>query len=270
MWGPDPDSPQSSWRGGLCEKTNPYLYGAAGLSMRIFSKRKTPSGQSGEFSCSSTSSHLSTRPPTAHLGVWGASAHIRSTGRVQLRGTWDYRHWGEWEPRKAHMARRRESAWTCGSGAAGELGLGMPECWWGRRRAGLGTLSWLQPKHQQNWLGQFEASSLFFFFFFKVILYYYYYFYFFFLLTPSSSLSCFLVQFLFSLPLYLFFLPSFFFYPLNWDKTWNCEKTRAGPKERASQQLRQWNKFHFYYREIARYCIFVLLFFSLFLHHSFY
>ena len=26
MWGPDPDSPPSSWRGGLCERTGPSLY----------------------------------------------------------------------------------------------------------------------------------------------------------------------------------------------------------------------------------------------------
>ena len=40
MTGPDPDSPQSSWRGGLCERTDPSLYGVAGLSMN-FSKRKS-------------------------------------------------------------------------------------------------------------------------------------------------------------------------------------------------------------------------------------
>ena len=49
---------------------------------------------------------------------------------------------------------------------------------------------------------------------FKVIFYYY----FFFVLTPSSSLSCFLVLLLLSLPLYLFFLPPFIFF-LN--KTYN-------------------------------------------------
>ena len=41
MLGPDPDSPRSSWRGGLCERTGPSLYGVAGLSRKIFSKRKS-------------------------------------------------------------------------------------------------------------------------------------------------------------------------------------------------------------------------------------
>ena len=40
MMGPDPASPPSSWRDGLRERTGPSLYGAAGLSRRIFSKRK--------------------------------------------------------------------------------------------------------------------------------------------------------------------------------------------------------------------------------------
>ena len=31
----------SSWRGGLCERTGPSLYGVAGLSRRNFSKRKS-------------------------------------------------------------------------------------------------------------------------------------------------------------------------------------------------------------------------------------
>ena len=38
--GPDLDSPRSSWRDGLCERTGPFLYGVAGLSRRTFSKRK--------------------------------------------------------------------------------------------------------------------------------------------------------------------------------------------------------------------------------------
>ena len=44
VWGPDTGSPRSSQRGGLCERTGPSLYGAAGLSRRIFPKRKRPSG----------------------------------------------------------------------------------------------------------------------------------------------------------------------------------------------------------------------------------
>ena len=43
-WALMPDSTQSSWRGGLCERTGPSLYGVAVLSRRIFSKRKRPWG----------------------------------------------------------------------------------------------------------------------------------------------------------------------------------------------------------------------------------
>ena len=42
MLGPDLDSPWPSWRGGLCKRTGPSLYGVAGLSRRIFPKRKRP------------------------------------------------------------------------------------------------------------------------------------------------------------------------------------------------------------------------------------
>ena len=86
MWDPYPDIPWSSWRGGLCERTGPSLYGVAGLSRRISQKEDTP-GHFGEFSCSSSSSVLSTWPPSTPAGVWrvlspnrkqhlGESAHV--------------------------------------------------------------------------------------------------------------------------------------------------------------------------------------------------
>ena len=63
----------STWRGGLSENGQaiPCTEGVAGLSRRIFSKRKRLSGHFGEFSCSSSSSLLSTGTPTwhSHRGV---------------------------------------------------------------------------------------------------------------------------------------------------------------------------------------------------------
>ena len=83
--GPDLDSPGSSWRGGLCEKTGPSLYGVTGLSRRNISKRKEKrdtQGQFGEFSCSSSSSLLSTWPPSTPVGMWGTPSPHPSHRRV--------------------------------------------------------------------------------------------------------------------------------------------------------------------------------------------
>ena len=60
----DPDSPPPSWRGGLCERTGPSLYGGSHRSeQEDFSpKEKDPLGHFGEFPCSNSSSLLSTPP----------------------------------------------------------------------------------------------------------------------------------------------------------------------------------------------------------------
>ena len=47
-------------------------------------------------------------------------------------------------------------------------------------------------------------------------------------------------------------------------------KTRVGPKEGASQQLRQWDKFHFATTENMQVIVYFIIIFSLFLHLSFY
>ena len=68
MCNPDPDSPQSSWRGGLCERTGPSLYGGScRIEHQDFPKKKNPQGHFGEFPCSNSSSLLFTQPP-AHPG----------------------------------------------------------------------------------------------------------------------------------------------------------------------------------------------------------
>ena len=69
MCNPDSDSPWSSWRGGLCERTGPSLYGGSlRIEQKDFSqKEKDPLGHFGEFPCSNSSSLLSTPPPVGGL-----------------------------------------------------------------------------------------------------------------------------------------------------------------------------------------------------------
>ena len=151
-----------------------------------------------------------------------------------------------------------------------ELGHRLAKSCSGREKIETNSPSaYCSQKDQQNWLGQFETSRrLLLFFFFK---------YFFFLLTSSSSLYFFFYSFFLSLSFYLFFLPppsfsSFFLNSYKWDnKTWNCEKTRAGPKQGASQQMRQWDKFHIATPENSQVIVYLYCYFiSLFLHLSFY
>ena len=136
---PNPDSPQSSWRGGLCERTCPSLYRVAGLSRRIFSKRKRPLGGlwgilQQQVQCPL---HLATWRSRRAVGVikpksyarWGESAHLggpettdtdrvvcitqrdlrpQAPGRVQIKEV----------PVCTPIACRRVSAWICGSGSS--------------------------------------------------------------------------------------------------------------------------------------------------------
>ena len=161
MWGPDPDSPRSGWRGGLCERTGPSLYGVAGLSRRNCSKRKRHSG-----------------------AVWGSllQQQLQSPLHLAARGSQGCR--GHQPTSKAPgRVRTLEGPETTGTEESVH-----------HRRPHMPTYS------------------------------------------PG----------------------------IRWDnKTWNCEKTRVGPKEGASQQLRQWNNFHFATPEkllqvIVYFCISIL------------
>ena len=194
--------------------------GAAGLSRRIFSKRKRPLGALwGILLQQQLQSPL--HPATRRsLGVWGAS-QIRSTRESEhLTGPLGTppRHQGEYTPGGPETTSKAPGSVRTGTST---YSLEDSECLnlWVQRLPWSGTeKSWVRPpesgcsqKHQQNWLGRFEASRLFFFFspcfflsnsFFFIV----------FLLTPSSSLPFFLVLLFLSLPLYLFFLLSFFFF----------------------------------------------------------
>ena len=77
MWDSDPDSPKPSWRGGLCERTGPSLYGGSHRNEQedFSQKEKDPLGHFGEFPCSNSASLLSTPPPIrdyVHLILEGA------------------------------------------------------------------------------------------------------------------------------------------------------------------------------------------------------
>ena len=88
-------------------------------------------------------------------------------------------------------------------------------------------------------------AGFIFFFYSNSLLFFYYFFLSFNMFFLSLLLSCSTPSF----SPFISLLPSIFFFFLNpqkWDnKTWNCEKNKVGPKKGASQQLRQWNKFHF-------------------------
>ena len=101
------------------------------------------------------------------------------------------------------------------------------------------------------------APGFFFFFFLSnslLLLFNFFFFSHFLPLFPSFLIYSFFLSLYISSSFLLFFFNSH-------NKTWNSENTRVGPKDGEAQQLRQWNQFHCCSRELASYCIFVLLFF---------
>ena len=61
------------------------------------------------------------------------------------------------------------------------------------------------------------------------------------------------------------------FYSHKWDnKNWSCERTRVRPKEGSSQQLRQWDKFHFAIPENLQVILYLYYYFFITLHLLFY
>ena len=83
--------PQSSWRGGHCERTGPSLYGAAGLSRRNFSERKSENKETlGDSLGNSPAAAAPVSSPTRLLvlPLWGGGhrAHIRGTKEWEQQG----------------------------------------------------------------------------------------------------------------------------------------------------------------------------------------
>ena len=113
LTGPDGDSPGSTWRGGLCERSGLSLYGVAGLSRRNLSKRKSEKrdtrGQFGEF-CSSHSSLFPTQPHLGGVEGPGESAH---PGGPQPTSEMPGRVHTMKSPALALVAQRRVHTRTC-------------------------------------------------------------------------------------------------------------------------------------------------------------
>ena len=126
----DPDSPQSSWRGGLCERPDPSLYTAASLSRRNFSKRKSEKREHRHsiwhrqlLGNSLAAAALDSSPPSRVLLPWWLGrpyAHTQGPGETAQPNLGDWRLLGNW---------------------AG----GWPSANWEGRRGNQPTLSLLQP-----------------------------------------------------------------------------------------------------------------------------
>ena len=90
--GPDPDVPQSSWRGGLCERTGPSLMeqqvSAGGISQKEKVKKETISDCLGNSSVAATP--LSCALTLSHLPIATAAAVLprqqRQSTHTCIRG----------------------------------------------------------------------------------------------------------------------------------------------------------------------------------------
>ena len=155
MWGPDPTVLGLAREVGCvrgqalpCMERQDW---AGGFSQ----KEKDTWGHFGEFPFSSSSSLLSTQLPAQHSygGVGGSKPKSEAPGRVHTSGEGCETTGTEKRVRitegleHAPISWRRVSAWTCGSrGQLESWARGCPSAGWEWRRAGLGRLSWLQPK----------------------------------------------------------------------------------------------------------------------------
>ena len=99
MMGPDPDSPLSSWRGGLCERTCPSLYGVAGLGRRSFSKKKVKKETlRGCLGNSPAAAALASSPPSYAALLWcrRPQAHTQSPRKSACLNLLEWRLLGNW------------------------------------------------------------------------------------------------------------------------------------------------------------------------------
>ena len=77
---------ESSRRGGLCERTGPSLYGAAGLSRMIFSKRQRPSGALWRNLLQQQLQSPLRPVSRSYRGVVGMEPKPEAPGRVHILG----------------------------------------------------------------------------------------------------------------------------------------------------------------------------------------
>ena len=136
--GPDLDSPCSSRRGGLCERTGTSLYKVAGFSRKKFSKTKSEKETlHGCLGNSPAAATLASSPPSC----------------VALPPGWHRKY--------SHLKPQGECApKLVGPEAAGELGCRLAK--WEKSETNTPSACCSQ-EDQQNWLGQSEASRRLFF-----------------------------------------------------------------------------------------------------------
>ena len=117
MSDPDPDSPLSSLRGGLCKRTGCSLYGVAEWSRKIFSKRKSERKKEKKRKIYSGAVwgiilQQQLQPPL-HPNVWHSLGGMGiSEPKCQAQGECSpprdlrphSRHQGEFAPQKASLA----------------------------------------------------------------------------------------------------------------------------------------------------------------------
>ena len=81
----DPDSPWSSWRGGLCERTGPSLYGGSSrIEQEDFPKKKKSLRGTLE---NSPAAAVPVSSPPGHPPVWGRCTLTGECVHLILEGT---------------------------------------------------------------------------------------------------------------------------------------------------------------------------------------
>ena len=168
----------------MCERTGPSLCGTAGLSRRILSKRKRHSGVVwGILLQQQLQSHLQPATQCSQGGVGIVEPKSEESGRVHPHGGLRLHpmQWGvpslagpETTGTGESTHHRRPLVCTHNpeeddclnlwvQGLLGSWARGCPCAGWEERRAGLGPLSWLQPKRPAKLVTSLKSADLFFF-----------------------------------------------------------------------------------------------------------
>ena len=111
---PSPGQPPASWRGGLCERTGPSLYGGSHrIEQQDFSKnKKTLRGHFGKLPYSNSSSLISTPPPTQGLCASNSACPQLILEGAETTGTYHWSVPSDWEcahpPGSVCTSSRRE------------------------------------------------------------------------------------------------------------------------------------------------------------------
>ena len=126
----------------------PFLVQRGRTEQEDFLKKKKKKWKQKETLFGSLGNSSATTAPTplhwparcSRRGVWGTEPTSEAPGRVHPTEG----------PVSAPIALRRVHTWTCGMGAAGEMGWRLAKCWSEWRRAKLSPLSLLQSKRRDG------------------------------------------------------------------------------------------------------------------------